>query len=257
MKQPSIFRFGLLLLLFDVYLTWARIEKAYPQTPLPASPLLFGTTSSNTTTNTTTPSSSPQNLTDLLQASTSTATTNLPPTHLTKQPILIQYTFFLLLCSISGLAFHLPIRLLSTHALPLLLPLQDTREDTSSSSDPHSRCYKDKYKYPNRISTALLVSSITKLFPILMVVWDYDLPSSASAVAWAVIANNVAALEILLDCGWVASCALVGVGAGCRAGVAWGMLRAVGLEMGRLGAGGERGGGGGMWEGVVGLFGLV
>ncbi len=32
-KQPSITRLGVLLLLFDVYLTWARIEK---QTPLQA-----------------------------------------------------------------------------------------------------------------------------------------------------------------------------------------------------------------------------
>lgn len=85
-----------------------------------------------------------------------------------------------------------------------------------------------------------------------MVVWDYDLPRSASAVAWAVIANNVAALEILLDCGWMGSIFLVGVGAMCRAGVGWVMLRSVGLEMGKLG-----GVDGGKWDAIVGLFGLV
>jgi hypothetical protein len=67
----------------------------------------------------------------------------------------------------------------------------------------------------------LLVSSFTKLFPLLLLVWNYDLPSSASAVSWAVIINNVAALEILLDCGYVRAALLAAVGAVCRAGVGW------------------------------------
>jgi hypothetical protein len=77
--------------------------------------------------------------------------------------------------------------------------------------------------YPHKalISTALLVSSFTKLFPLLLLVWNYDLPSSASAVSWAVIINNVAALEILLDCGYVRAALLAAVGAVCRAGVGW------------------------------------
>lgn len=77
--------------------------------------------------------------------------------------------------------------------------------------------------YPHKalISTALLVSSFTKLFPLLLLVWNYDLPSSASAVSWAVIINNVAALEILLDCGYVRAGVLAAVGAVCRAGVGW------------------------------------
>jgi hypothetical protein len=67
----------------------------------------------------------------------------------------------------------------------------------------------------------LLVSSFTKLFPLLLLIWDYDLPSSASAVSWAVIINNVAALEILLDCGYVRAAILAAIGAVCRAGVGW------------------------------------
>jgi len=77
------------------------------------------------------------------------------------------------------------------------------------------------YPHPPLISTALLVSSFTKLFPLLLLVWQYDLPSSASAVSWAVIINNVAALEILLDCGYVRAVGLCAVGAICRAGVGW------------------------------------
>lgn len=88
------------------------------------------------------------------------------------------------------------------------------------------------YPHPAPLSTALLVSSCTKLFPILLIIWDYDLPSSATAVSWAVIVNNVAALEILMDCGYVRAGVLVGVGAAVRSVVAWGMLRGVGLGTG-------------------------
>jgi len=62
-----------------------------------------------------------------------------------------------------------------------------------------------------------------------MVIWDYDLPSSASAVSWAVIVNNVAALEILLDCGYTIATILAGVGAIARALLGWALLRAVGV----------------------------
>jgi hypothetical protein len=76
----------------------------------------------------------------------------------------------------------------------------------------------------------LIVSSCTKLFPILLIVWEYDLPSAASAVSWAVIVNNVAALEILMDCGYARALFLVVIGAIGRAVVGWSVLSAVGLE---------------------------
>lgn len=82
------------------------------------------------------------------------------------------------------------------------------------------------------LSTALLVSSCTKLFPILLIIWDYDLPSSATAVSWAVIVNNVAALEILMNCGYIRAGLLVGVGAGVRTVVEYVVLRMAGLGSG-------------------------
>lgn len=88
------------------------------------------------------------------------------------------------------------------------------------------------YPHANALSTALLVSSCTKLFPILLIIWEYDLPSSATAVSWAVFVNNVAALEILMDCGYLRAGTLVVVGAACRALVAGCILRAVGLGTG-------------------------
>jgi hypothetical protein len=63
-------------------------------------------------------------------------------------------------------------------------------------------------------------------------VWEYDLPSAASAVSWAVIANNVAALEILMDCGYGMAFVLVALGAVFRAVVGFLILSIVGLEDG-------------------------
>ena len=80
------------------------------------------------------------------------------------------------------------------------------------------------------------------------------MPSSASAVSWAVIINNVAALEILLECGVIRAAVLAAVGAVCRAGVGWvslvtdrgveaklmvsqGILRAAGVGSGVAAAG--------------------
>jgi hypothetical protein len=194
-KKPSIIRLGILLLLFDVYLTWARIEKATPEAPsLPLSPppplppLAPGTSVAG-------------------NDSVSLANLNLGAganSVLASQPILLQYLFFLFLCTMETAAFHLPIRAILSIKFPRPL----------SSMMPH-------YPHPALISTALLVSSFTKLFPLMLLVWNYDLPSSASAVSWAVIINNVAALEILLDCGHLLAAVLAAVGAVCRAGVGW------------------------------------
>jgi lipid intermediate transporter len=126
----------------------------------------------------------------------------------------MQYLFFLVLCTLSTLSFHIPVRLLCTYPPTLL------------------RRYNilPYYPHPVTLSTALIVSSCTKLFPILLIVWEYDLPSAATAVSWAVIVNNVAALEILMDCGYVRAAILAFIGAGCRAMVEWALLNLIGLQ---------------------------
>ncbi|OQO05467.1 hypothetical protein B0A48_09236 [Cryoendolithus antarcticus] len=209
--NPSILRLSLLLLLFDVYLTWARIEKATP-TPLAPPPGLLQNATLSTLI------SPPQQ-----------PSPHQPQTFLATQPILFQYAFFLLLCAVETASFHLPIRFL------LSLP----HPQTSTTSWP-ARLYNfllPHYPHPSLISTALLVSSFTKLFPLLLLVWNYDLPSSASAVSWAVIINNVAALEIVLGSGYLRAMGLCAVGAICRAGVGWGILRMVGVGGGIAAAG--------------------
>lgn len=172
--DPFIIRLGVLLLLFDVYLTWARIEKQ--------------------TTPATTPSES-----------------NLG--RLTRLPIVLQYLFFLVLCTLSTMAFHLSIRFLTSSALSPLNALGIMAR--------HSR--------PNSVSTALLVSSSTKLFPILMVIWEYDVPAAARSLGWAVVANNVEALRILLDCRYYTACFLAIAGATSRWAVGRLVLLAAGL----------------------------
>jgi len=216
--QRSIIRLSILLLLFDVYLTWARIEKLSP--PLPPSSHH--------------PSTAPINST---QAPTNAAL-------LSTQPLVLQYLFFLFLVTLSTLSFHIPIRLLCSHppAIPSLsLPLSLRRLVPRFLRS--LRPLVPYYPHPTPLSTALLVSSCTKLFPILLIIWEYDLPSSASAVSWAVIVNNIAALEILMDCGYVRAGFLVAVGASVRAVVAGMVLKAVGLA------------GSGGWRGELGLAG--
>ncbi|KAF2002280.1 Arv1-like protein, partial [Amniculicola lignicola CBS 123094] len=200
----SIIRLGILLLLFDVYLTWARIEKL----SLPPSPL-----------HRTSPSTSPSPSSQANNPLTNTTTTTTNATLLEAQPLVLQYLFFLLLVSSSTLSFHLPIRLLCSLSPTRIPPLL---RSIYSRLIPY-------YPHPTPLSTALLVSSCTKLFPILLIIWDYDLQASATAVSWAVIVNNIAALEILMDCGYLRAGVLVGLGAGLRSFVANFVLRGVGL----------------------------
>jgi len=86
------------------------------------------------------------------------------------------------------------------------------------------------YTRPNSVSTALLVSSSTKLFPILMVIWAYDVPAAARSLGWAVVANNVEALEILLDCGYAPAALLAVAGGLARWAVGRAVLWAAGLQ---------------------------
>ncbi|KAF2219631.1 Arv1 protein [Elsinoe ampelina] len=241
--DPSIIRLGTLLLLFDVYLTWARIEKATSPSssslPQPLSPPL---TPSNLTNQTLSPSTN-----------TSFPSDPSPPfsAFLASQPIILQYLFFLTLCFSETAAFHFPIRWLLS-AFPPPEPTTTTTSHPSppptgphfppspagsSPPPPKKKPWIPYYPHPSTISTLLLVSSFTKLFPLLLLIWSYDLPSSASAVSWAVIVNNVAALNILLDCGLGRAVGLAAVGAVARGLVGWGVLSAVGVEGGVAAAG--------------------
>lgn len=63
-----------------------------------------------------------------------------------------------------------------------------------------------------------------------MVIWEYDVPAAARSLGWAVVANNVEALKILLDCSYGVAALLAGVGALAKWAVGAGVFRAVGIE---------------------------
>lgn len=214
--DPSVIRLGILLLLFDVYLTWARIEKASASpshSSGPDPPSLGGIPSA----------AGEQDVASSFVHSTSAETRIAAEgTFLSRQPILAQYLFFLALCTLETLSFHLPILALLSCPRPSLPP-------SISRFTRHLRTLIPYYPHPLPTSTALLVSSSTKLFPLLLQIWTYDLSLSSSAVSWAVIINNVAALQILLDCGWLQAGLVAAVGAIGRAAVGWAMLMTVGV----------------------------
>ena len=162
--QPSITRLGILLLLFDVYLTWSQIE-ALPENAISSSPI----------------------------------------PHL---PILLQYAFYLVLCTLITLVQHLTIRSLAASEL------FNSHHNNPSAGKSSYTDEVDPRPGPNSISTALLVSSCMKLFPILMIVWKYDDAGGSvkKGVEWAVAVQNLEAIRILLGCGYVSAGVLVGAG---------------------------------------------
>lgn len=64
---------------------------------------------------------------------------------------------------------------------------------------------------PNALSTALLMSSASKLFPILMLIWSYDVPIASKVVAWAVIIHEVEALRTVLNCGYIRAAVMIAI----------------------------------------------
>ena len=110
---------------------------------------------------------------------------------------------------------------------------------TAPNSTPETRPTTEARRAnPSAISTALLVSSCTKLFPILLVIWPTEARESDSFgfafratnyVSWAVLLNNIEALLILLDCGYVIATSLAISGFVARWAVEGWFLSFVGL----------------------------
>lgn len=116
-------------------------------------------------------------------------------------------------------AQHGIIRLLTTL---IFVRLDLHRQGRASNVDSKQKGGQAARASPSAISTALLISSCSKLFPILLVIWpSATLDSSneaentisgglgrafasnaANYVGWAVLFNNIEALLILLDCGY-------------------------------------------------------
>lgn len=63
-----------------------------------------------------------------------------------------------------------------------------------------------------------------------MVIWEYDVPAAARSLGWAVVANNVEALKILLDCNYGVATLLATAGALSRWAMGRAILWAAGLD---------------------------
>ena len=197
LPKPSILRLGALLLLFDVYLTWTRVEAL------------------------------PSHLISL---------SSIPYLH-----ILVQYVFYLVLCTLTALAQHVTVRWLAARfGLGKIQHSQQSASPELTGQNASETVINTPRTTANGISTALFVSSCMKLFPILMVVWKYDGAENESegwnvgknvgrGVEWAVAVQNLEALRILLGCGYLSAAGLVAAGAAARWIVAAVVLGAVGL----------------------------
>ncbi|ODQ67037.1 Arv1-like protein [Nadsonia fulvescens var. elongata DSM 6958] len=191
--HPRVCRLSILITLFDVYLTWARVEKSFPHTQYAQ--------------------------------------------HILSLPVIIQYIFFLFLCISETLIGHVAIRLMSARL----------------------RGYNKNNITGNTISTALFISSATKLFPILMVIWSYDIPLAAMVVGWVVNLNVIVTLCIILNCGYVKAIFITSITAILqiliwRNFIVWLILRNTSIDYFTVGLGSWRGILVGIWHSVSLLY---
>lgn len=108
--------------------------------------------------------------------STPPSSASSPFTYFLSLPVLAQYSTFLLFCMADSVVSHATIQLLARWGLG--------------------------WRDAQALSTALVISSSSKLFPILMVIWSYDVPLAATVLGWAVSFNTIEALTIILGCGY-------------------------------------------------------
>jgi hypothetical protein len=157
-------------------------------------------------------------------------------------PILTQYVFFLTMNVVATIAQHGIIRFLVK--IFLRIRPSGSRPTTGDYADDN-KTIKPGHASPSAISTALLVSSCTKLFPILLVIWPTaethssseaanslggPFASLSSYIGWAVLLNNIEALLILLNCGYIVASGLAFAGMSVRWLVESWALNLIGLN---------------------------
>lgn len=186
-------------MLFDVYITWARIERMSPP--------------------------------DGVEHDNS---------RLAQWPILTQYVFFLTMNILATVAQHGIIRTLvrAFVATPRFWAHQVKSSSATPEDNKNLETVQPGNASPNAISTALLVSSCSKLFPILLVIWPTEAKEgdpfgfifqASNYVGWAVLLNNIEALLILLNCGYKVATGLALAGVVARWLVEGWVLSLVGL----------------------------
>ncbi|KAK9463064.1 Arv1 protein [Lipomyces oligophaga] len=170
--HSTVRRTFVLIALFDVYLTWAQVEKANVQR---------------------------EEIGD-----------NSDSSEIEKKvlsfPVLAQYLYFLAYCLTETFVTHIVLRFFARYAVlsrskQRLQPNGNKNNVREENVADDTNVLQDSEYDPNTITIALLIASATKLFPMLMVIWSYDIPAAAKAVGWAVNVSTVEALDIVLMCG--------------------------------------------------------
>lgn len=116
-----------------------------------------------------------------------------PFTYFLTLPVLAQYFTFLLYCVMESAVSHMAIQAMAAGWLG--------------------------WADPAPLATVLVISSSSKLFPILMVIWSYDVPLASTVLGWAVSFNTIEALAIILDCAYWRAIAITVVAAMARLAV--------------------------------------
>ncbi|WBW73233.1 Arv1-like family protein Arv1 [Schizosaccharomyces osmophilus] len=126
----NVINFSILIVLFDVFLIWSRLEKRAAVFP-----------------------------------------NMITETSFIALPIVRQYLYLLLLCLVETATYQ-------TSIITLMYSLIGWKHWTSASG-------------------SVILSSSTKMLPVFMVIWDYDIPAAAMIVEWVVLFSNMEALSIL------------------------------------------------------------
>lgn len=134
-------------------------------------------------------------------------------------PVLAQYSSFLVLCLVESLTTHCVLRAFAIYWLKWRgysdkAAAAGTLRTKEKDVDKNSASVLNAAKAA--LSTALLISSSSKLFPILMVIWSYDVPFAATVLGWAISFNTIEALTIILQCGYLKACFMTAVAAFLR-----------------------------------------
>lgn len=113
--------------------------------------------------------------------------------HVLELPVLTQYMIFLMYCVIDSAVIHIVIRILTKRILG--------------------------WSRPNALSTAVLIASSSKLFPILMLIWPYDVPVVTKSISWAVNFNIVEVLTTILSCSYLHALFITACAVACKTAV--------------------------------------
>ncbi len=174
--HPMVVRMWILISLFNVYLTWAGEEKL--------------------------PENDRSWMVDVILGQQATS----------------QYLFFLVKCITESILTEWSIQNLAsllcgwgsqrTGKVPVIPPNMGKTEDKSIDYYDNHLFYTAQ-DYPNSLSIAVLIASSSKLLPILMIIWSYDIPVASTLTSLAVYANMIEAIEIIIGCGYKKSTSIV------------------------------------------------